>query len=251
MSFRLFDAPPASQAKASALPAIDRPAFGEAQRTVRSRTRSPNRRPGCCCCATAASMLARATAAFDAYHDARRGRRARRSSTMRVLLGFTRQGPVLAVPAASMPEALPETIKAIDLPLGLHPGSARAERPRRAGARGGTARLACQPCASAANAARRPEMRAGGYRRALPDLRRRAFSAHRPGGDHARRSTASAACSAAAALRARHVFGARRLHRAGRDDRGRGAPRDAGGSGHPARPRRLSRQPALAVSRIR
>ena len=62
------------------------------------------------------------------------------------------------------------------------------------------------------------------------------------------RSTATAACSAARGrFAADHVVVPRRLRRAGRSDRGRGAARDAGGGRHRLRPRQIFRFAALAV----
>ena len=66
----------------------------------------------------------------------------------------------------------------------------------------------------------------------LRGLRRRAFPAHRPGGDHARDRRRPRPARPAGAFPAGHVFLPRRLRRAGRDHRGCRPPRDAGGIGH-------------------
>ena len=158
-----------------------------------------------------------------------RPRHTRRLLDQAVLLGQSAQGPVLAVPVGVEPEALPETVKAIDYRSVNVQGLLD---PEALGALAqGAALLAwhashgfCSKCG-------------GRYRDAgrrlqalLPELPIRAFSAHRPGGDHARGDARALPARAQPAFPARHVFGARRLHRAGRDDRGRGAARDAGGS---------------------
>ena len=110
---------------------------------------------------------------------------------------------------------------------------------------------ACSPgtptIASAANAASRREMRSGGYKRICTACGTEHFPRTDPVAIMLTVTRDRCLLGRGTAFRAGHVFSARRLHRAGRDDRERGAARDARGSGHPARPRRLPRQPALAV----
>ena len=185
---------------------------------------------------------------FDAYFTSgREPAPSAPASTRRCCSASSAQGPVLAVPV----------------------GDRRRDLAGRRSRRSTTGRSICRACSTpttlgalaqgaallAWHASHRfcskcgsqSEMRAGGYKRHLPGLRHRAFSAHRSGGDHADGDPRAMPARPQPAFRAGHVFGARRLHRAGRDDRERGAARNLGGSRHPARPRRLPRQPALAV----
>ena len=66
----------------------------------------------------------------------------------------------------------------------------------------------------------------------LPALQDRAFPAHRSGGDHAGERRRALPARPQPALRADDVVVPRRLRRAGRGDRGRGAARNARGSRH-------------------
>ena len=90
-----------------------------------------------------------------------------------------------------------------------------------------------------------------GWRRDCPHCKARAFPAHRSGRDHAGGRRRALPARPLAALRADHVVVPRRLRRAGRGDRGRGAPRDARGSRHRLRPRRLFRARSPGRSRRR
>ena len=96
----------------------------------------------------------------------------------------------------------------------------------------------------------KPDDPPGGLAAHLRCLRRAAFPAHRPGGDHAGDAWQCRADGALARLARRDVFAARRLHRAGRDGRGGGAPRGLGRGGRARGARGVSRQPAVAVSRV-
>ena len=73
----------------------------------------------------------------------------------------------------------------------------------------------------------------------LPGLQGRAFSAHRSGGDHAGGDRRPLPARPLRPVRADHVVVPRRLRRARRNHRGRGAARDAGRGRHPLRPRQL------------
>jgi NAD+ diphosphatase len=85
---------------------------------------------------------------------------------------------------------------------------------------------------------------------ALPDLRRGAFPAHRPGRHHADHRWRQGPGRPVPGLARADVFAAGRVRGAGRDGGGRRAPGGAGGIRRPRGARALPRQPALAVSRV-
>ena len=122
-------------------------------------------------------------------------------------------------------------------------------RPRASGAarRGeGAARLAC--AASLLRQLRPADRRVAGRLEArMPGLQGRAFPAHRSGRDHAGDRRRSLPARARGPLRAEHVVLPCGLRRAGRDHRGSGAARDAGGSRHRLRASEVFRLAALAV----
>src|SRR5450759_832374 len=81
----------------------------------------------------------------------------------------------------------------------------------------------------------------------LRGLQGRAFPAHRSGGDHAGDRRRALPTRPVPTVRADHVVVPGRFHRAGRSDRGRGAPRNARGSRHQLRPRGLFPLATVAV----
>ena len=84
----------------------------------------------------------------------------------------------------------------------------------------------------------------------LPELQGRAFSAHRPGRDHAGDLGRQMPARAAEAIPAGHVFVPGRLRRSRRNHRGRGPPRNLRGIRHPLHRRELLHDAALALSVI-
>ncbi len=81
----------------------------------------------------------------------------------------------------------------------------------------------CSQCGTATLASE------GGYRRVCPVLQERAFSAHRSGGDHAGDDAGPLSAGAQQAVCRRALLDARRLRRAGRDDRRGGHARGVRG----------------------
>ena len=107
------------------------------------------------------------------------------------------------------------------------PALDRGRRPRsaRAGEHAGLGQGADAPGTRAArfcsNCGQPTRGRGGGLAARVPDLRDAAFSAHRSGRHHAGGRRRRLPARPPAAVSEGHVFGARRLRRAGRDDRGR------------------------------
>ena len=178
----------------------------------------------------------------------RKQRRSRPAFDQAVLLGQSAHGPVLAVPAGVEPEALPETVKAIDYRSVNVQGLIDA--PALGALAQGAALLAwhanhgfCGKCGGPHRDACR-RLQAASASTAAPSISRAPI----PVAIMLAVTQRALPARPQPAFHSRHVFRAGRLHRARRDDRGRGAARDAGGVRHQARPRRLSCQPALAVS---
>ena len=84
----------------------------------------------------------------------------------------------------------------------------------------------------------------------MPELQGRAFSAHRPGRDHAGDLRRQMPARPAEAIPARHVFVPRRLRRSRRNHRGRGPPRNLRGIRNSLHRRELLHDAALALSVI-
>ena len=231
MSFRLFDAPPAEPSQFVGFAGnIDRPPVGEPQRRFR---RQGARRSGGAAAADGrraalpeARRRRRASTAISRRPKRRARRRARERRPARL---FRPAARCLPPRPASNPKRCPKrsrrstTARSICRACSIRPALGALAQAASA------ARLACQP--SLLRQMRAADRDAGRrLQAALHRLRHRAFSAHRPGRDHADGDAGQMPARARPAFRARHVFGARRLHRARRDDRERGAPRDLRGS---------------------
>ena len=246
MNFRLFDAPATepSQIVGFAGNILDRQSENRSDDSALRALDDPGR--ACCCSAADAALLKVAGDAFDGRFTREESEAFGAAADQAILLGFSPTARCWQRPYRSTRRRCP--IRSRRSTTGRSTCRACSTPPRSARWRRRPALLAwhashrfCGKCGQPTrNARRRLQAR-------LHGLRHRAFSAHRPGGDHADRGAGQMPPRTQQAFRAGHVFRARRLHRARRDDRERGAARDAGGSRHPAWPRRLSRQPALAV----
>lgn len=114
MSFRLFDAPlrEPSQFVGFAGNTIDRQSENRADDSVEQALANPSTR--LLLMHGGRLYLKLGDGGFDPWFGAEESQPLQASLDRGVLLGFSENGPVLAVPAGLEPEQLPETIKAID-----------------------------------------------------------------------------------------------------------------------------------------
>ncbi len=154
------------------------------------------------------------------------------------------QPPYFARDISALPDPLAAALAGLghfrDARAGGVPAAARSDGDHGPGQ--GSASTGTRATASAASAGRPRSASEGGYRRHLPGVQGRAFSAHRSGGHHAGDGREPLSPRAQQALCRRALLDARGLHRAGRDDRRGGAARSPRRGGR-------ARQPACVISR--
>jgi NAD+ diphosphatase len=168
MSFPFFDAPPeeASQSVGFAGNVVDRQSEKRTDDSAERALEDPAAR--LLLMRDGRLLLERRGDGFVPYFGLEESRAFRPDLARAVLLGFTGEGPLLAVPAETDPEALPDTVKAIDYRSVYVQGL--IDRAAMGALAQGAALLAwhashrfCSRCGHES------EMRAGGYRRLCPN----------------------------------------------------------------------------------
>ena len=164
MSFRLFDAPQIepSQFVGFAGNTIDRQSENRSDNSVAKALENPLAR--LLLMGGGRILLKPGSGIFDGHFTLAEAQALGATLESAILLGFTEQGPVLAVPVATEPETLPDTIKAIDYRSvyiqGLLDPSALGAMAQAAGLLAWHASHGfCGKCGAPT------EMRAGGYKR--------------------------------------------------------------------------------------